>query len=560
MRRKLIQQDAFDRIKQNSVTVAERELVEAAPILAKTLETSDLELHCFTENAVVYKTKDDNFVHAGFDVKKDRVNFTNIEELVIDESTRQSKIKSLLSEMIDAIIQDDSAKAEILFNEYLGNVRWSDYREARKCCSEKPKKKTNLMKEAKKAGLDGVYSVAQNVLEYVDFMKFGPTLAESEIRTNDKGQVTDVSIGTIEERNRSRIQRAEWRAPNFDLHTNRGEVAKLTEDQAFCKAIANLKRQNSFSDPQGLEEALDNVVKNWPQLIYVTENELSQLIKESLEAVDATNYDDQTCEFMAEGILRKACSAYQEKVAQILHLANAKLSNEDAYLEFQNVVEQFYPALDEKFGLERKAFVDLYESLEAISKNSKDNAVKQYANAYLGELADILNGHVNPDLAVAEEAANWLSELVEANVQGAGKWNVSNKPHQTVSGDHPNMAKLAQVDGTPAKHNGDWGAELPSVNDDGGYKAGGVKSAAAGKSWGQEGGSEVFPKLKNPYVPKPFGDYTMKGEKGVDKDSKGQFGATWKSKDTYPSLQNPYVPKEAGKSYKMKEKDLVVDK
>jgi hypothetical protein len=71
--------------------------------------------------------------------------------------------------------------------------------------------------------------------------------------------------------------------------------------------------------------------------------------------------------------------------------------------------------------------------------------------------------------------------------------------------------------------------------------------------------------LKNPYTPKPFGDYTMKGEKGVDKDNKDW--SLWSSGDTWPNLKNPYTPKEkvgtGGKGYKMKngkETDLVVDR
>ena len=82
------------------------------------------------------------------------------------------------------------------------------------------------------------------------------------------------------------------------------------------------------------------------------------------------------------------------------------------------------------------------------------------------------------------------------------------------------------------------------------------------RSYGNEAGPDVFPALQNPYVPKPYGTYTMKGEKGVDKanDATGQWG----SGDTWPDLQNPYVPKaETPQSYKMnhgKEADLVVDK
>jgi hypothetical protein len=81
------------------------------------------------------------------------------------------------------------------------------------------------------------------------------------------------------------------------------------------------------------------------------------------------------------------------------------------------------------------------------------------------------------------------------------------------------------------------------------------------RSWSNWGNGETYPELKNPYIPKPFGDYTGT-EKGVDKASDAT--SQWSSSDTWPALQNPYVPKaETPESYKMnggKEEDLVVDK
>jgi hypothetical protein len=276
---------------------------------------------------------------------------------------------------------------------------------------------------------------------------------------------------------------------------------------------------------------------------------------------------------MAEGILRRAQGAYTEKVAQILHLAGATKVEEkqDPYLHFQSVVEKFYPALDEKYGLERKAFSDLYEAIEVIWQKADrqgDEALKQQAATHGNEIAAVLNNEIKPELEIIEEAAQWLSSLIESNIEGAGKWAVSNKPHETINGDHPDMAKKAKVAGVPSKFEGEWGDEAPAIGQDSmAYKGGKHAKKMRNDSWGQEGGKEVFPSLKNPYVPKPFGDYTMKGEKGVDKDATGQFHSTWQSGDTWPGLKNPYVPKEAGgpggKGYKMKdgsETDLVVDK
>jgi len=581
MRRKLIKQDAFDRITNESVTTAERELVEAAPILAKALGRDYLDLHCFNESTVLYETVDDTYVHAGYGIKKDGVDLTNIEELVIDESSRRSKMKSLLSEMIDSVLQDDHAKAKDLFNTYLGMIRWSEFKENRGKTHTRVKNegyrdndsKAEILKAVKAAGrnIQEAYFTAQNVLEYVEYMKLGPTLAESTVKKDEKGNVTHIRIPTIHERNDGRIKKLGYRVTNAENHDVRKSVPALVQEQEFCKAMAHLKRQNAFSDQQALEETLDQIVKTWPNLLHVTQGELAEIIAEALQTAGATNYDDQTCEFMAEGILRKAHAAYTEKVTQILHLAGAPKvkENEDSYVHFQKVVEQFYPAVDEKFGLERQAFADLYKALETVWKKAEGNqALQEECASYLNELADVLNNKIQPELEIIEEAALWLSNIVEANVEGAGNWNVSNKPHLTVSGDHPQMAKNAKIPAVAGRHEGEWGDEAPAIGQDShNYRGGKHAKTMRKNSWGQEGGGEVFPKLKNPYVPKPFGDYTMKGEKGVDKEATGQHHSTWQSGDTWPDLQNPYVPKEAGgpggKGHKMKdgpETDLVVDK
>lgn len=585
MRRKLITQDAFDRIISESVTTAKRELVEAEAILARAMAKSHLRLKSFTESTVLYETTNGSYVHAGYEIKNGQITFNNVEELVINEDSQREKRKAMLSEMIDAVIVDNTAKAKDLFDGYIGMVRWTEAKSEEK--SEKgfpfgkkkgekhdEGKKSNLFKKAKKAGSDlaEAYVTSQNVLDYVDFMNVGPTLAEATKKFDDKGNLTDIRIATLRERNESRLQRFDWKTLNSRVADSRKKIPYFAENQEFCKAIVNLKRQNSFSDAAGLDEALNVVVKNWPEVLYATHAELSQVIGEALTTSGVTNFDDNTCEFMAEGVLRTAHAAYSEKVSQILHLASAPKMQEgaDAFGFFQNVAEQFFPALDEKFGLERKVFSDLYDSLGAVYKKADrqgDNALKSEAASYLNELAAVLNNQARAELDLAHEAAEFLSNIIETNLD-MGKWVVSNSPHLTVNGDHPDMAKKAGHGYTPSKDfSGNWGDEAPAIGQDNhNYKNGKNAKTMRNKSWGQEGASsDVFPGLKNPYVPKPFGDYTMKHDKGVDKANSDH--SLWSSDDTWPNLKNPYVPKEAGgpggKGYKMKngkETELVVDR
>lgn len=601
MRRKLIKQDAFEQIANSSVLTAEHELAEAKNILARALGKDHLSLHSFNGSTVMYETLDDTYVHAGYDISDDSITFSNIEELVVDHDSKVQKMKGILGEMVDAILVDNNDKASDLFSNYLGNYSWNeakkfvfgkeeegDEKKGKKAPpfgkGKKGDKKENPFKKGKgkkdekfkealrTAGRQVVeaYTVAENVLDYVSFMQTGPVLAESVSKTDENGHVTDLRIPSLKARNEGKMLSFDWKVLNSKVKSLREQALSLHGDQDFIKAMSILHRQNALSDSQGLAEVLENVVRTWPHVLYATQAELAQVIGEALTVADAKNFDDQVCEFMAEGVLRTAHKAFQERVAQVLHLASAPKCEEgcDPYLHFQQVAEAFYASVDEKFGLEKKVFADLYESLEGIFKTADrrgNNELKHVTASYLNELADVLNDKSRPELELAEEVASWLQVFIEGNVSGAGEWTVSNKPHNTVNGDHPDMAKKAKADGTPSHFTGDWGDEAPMIGQDSmSYKGGKHSGQARSHSWGNIGGSDTFPSLKNPYVPKPFGDYTMKGEKGVDKDTFGQHHSTWQSKDTWPKLENPYVPKaETNKTYKMnkgKEKDLVVDK
>lgn len=621
MRRKLIKAEAYEALTQGSTTSAGYELAEAAGVLAKAIGKEYLSLHCFNGSTALYETLDNTFVHAGYDIDNGQITFTNIEELIVDHDSKKAKMKESLGHMLDALIVDNNELAEKHLQDYLSMFKFSEAKKAVVKTKGDPKdhdfqevevddkkddkkkkpgkslppwlkdkqkkgkekadkfskssegKNFNRFKDsfkkrvaAKDKKIKEAFQVACNVLDYVDYVQLGPVLGETTVKRDENGNPVEFTLPTAKVRNEGKILSFDWKTLNSKVKTMRESALSLHENELFVKAMADLKKQNAVSNAEGLETVLENITVAFPQTIYLTRNELAQIISESLQIAGVKNFDDQTCQFMAEGIGMKATAAYQDKVNQILHLASSPCAEgTDLYTHFQTVIEGFYPSVDEKFGLERKAFEDLYNTLEDIYKTAdrqNDNSTKHESARYINEVADILNAKVKPDLEVAEEAANYILSFVETNLETAA-WNVSNTPHITVSGDHPDMAKKASHGYAPSKDfSGNWGDEAPMIGqDDMNYKGKHSKEART-KSWGNVGGSDTFPSLKNPYIPKPFGDYTMKGEKGADKETNTQ--GTWQSNDTWPNLNNPYVPKaETPDSYKMnhgKEKDLVVSK
>jgi len=286
----------------------------------------------------------------------------------------------------------------------------------------------------------------------------------------------------------------------------------------------------------------------------------------ALETVGATNWDDQACEFMSEGILRTAHNVCVDRVSKIMKLAGAQVNeSEDAYAEFKTTVDQFYKTLDENNRVEMQVFVDLYEAIRHIHNIAVDekNALLCAESAgYLDELLPIIQQEAEPCLESVEAAADWLWNIVETNLE-TQDWSVSNTPHVTVSGDHPAMAEKARKKYTPASDaSGDWGDSAP-VSDGSSYRSG-EADAMRNRAMGNEGGGDTYPSLRNPYVPTPYGDYTIKGEKHVDTDS-GQLAHSG-GQETWPALKNPYVPQaetpqtdKMNRSRQGEKEDLVVD-
>lgn len=630
MKRKLISFDAFKKIEEASLTNAQNELIEAEDVLAKTLGVNSLSLFSFGESEVTYKADDGSFVHASFKLDKDQLVLENIEQLVIEEESEKKNARQILADMVDSLLENNEAKASQKFEQYLNmpfvRRELTNVNEAFKVTVSKPtgsssplrgkkqsrslvakrtrarnktlsrvsaSEKSQLAKKRDTASnkLGGstnpkwrVYArkvkpktmkewnvMCENVMDYLDYKEFGPVMAESEIMTDNKGNVTTIAMPTTHKRNEGKILTFNWKTLDHEVKVLRGNVKKLAEDSTFIRAMIDLKRYNNISDNTALEETLEAIVSRWPDVLYITEEELAKQIQTALEVANVTNYDDQTCAFMAEGIMRAAHHAFTDRVRKIGTLAGVTnditsecKTCEDAYKEFRTVADQFYSQLDESDNADFQVFKDLFNALHEVRRiagETGDEATRHEVEDYMSECAAILNRESAIDLDLAENIANYLRDLIEANVEGSdSSWNVSNSDvHHTVNGDHPRMGWIAkQTDATPSKYLGDWGDEAP-VSDGKSYKNG-LADEMRNRSWSNIGGPDVYPDLKNDNVPKPFGDYKMKEPSAVD--SGDSDWSRFQSGDTWPNLKNPYVPDSPWdkSKYKMKSDNLVVDK
>lgn len=590
MKRKFIDYDHFNKIKLESFTNTQKELEYAGELLSEVVGLDGLSLDSYTLNSVLFESIEGDFVKTDYSIKNGYVQFDNIEQIVLNEEEENLNAHKIISKMIDSLIDSDEANASERLKEWfsmprnkrilseakqpswLVNKRAQAKRMNNLKKSPAVKKREKSMRSKIKVGKNerrspirqtknGVSRIvgykktkknmkewavlAESVIGFVNYNLNGPELDSCKVLKNGN-DIVSVKVPTLKLRNEAKLLRFDWKTMNTDVVIKRNSGKRLVEDVDFVNAIVNLKKLNAFSD-KSFEENVEKTVSEFPLVIYLTESELSQMIKSILEE-RTTNFDDETCGFISEALLRTVCENYVDTTDKIIRLSGASI-NEDAsdkYNEFKTIAEKLYNKLDEQAELEMQAFVDVYEAIRQIhevAKEEKNENLAYVASEYLNGLLPIVTGKSNIDFEFLGEAAEWLYDIVEASAPES--WNAES-PVVKYDGEHPDLLKKGRHSQSPADVQGST-PEQHHVSD-GKDCSGDAAKELANDGWSNIGGEGVYPSLENPYIlnsqlPK------IVGEKDVDSDSEQL--AHWGDSETWPNLQNPYV--KPGVKYEVEE-------
>jgi hypothetical protein len=548
MKRKLIDIDVINGLENRSINAALKEINEAAEILAGKLKVDSLAVHCINENEVTFVTPDANYVHASYKVDGQNLLLENIKELVVNEESQRKASLNNLSSMIESIIEEKNDSANDHFNAYINlPLNKKVFRESvksskKKIVENKEVEKINefseFSKNVNKRKITEWKAVSENISELINYKKGSPLKSMVKVNEDEDRNVTSVKLPVLKIRNEGKVLSFNWKVPSSDVTYQRSKMKKMVKEGIFAKAMNDLRHANAISDLGLIETTLENIVGAWPNIVYFTKKELANHIKESLESVSAHNYDDSSCGFMADAILRTAHNIYEDRVAKVFKAAGLDVSND--YDKFVEVSEAIYPKMDEDYRRELTAFHDAFNALQdahLVANSVNDKIVKARIENVLESIESILNKNQNIDFTVLEEANNILTSIVESNIPMAEKdWHVSDKAHTTLNGENPYTDKLAKVDAFPSKYNGDWKSAAP-VSDGKSYSGNLDKEMSDAHT---KGGKDIFPALSNPYI--------LKDEKPqVHDDSPNVVDsdnlATNQGGDTWPNLSNPYLPK-----------------
>jgi len=585
MKRKLINFDTFRKIEENSLTRAQRELEQAEEMLARTFGVDGLKLHAYGESDVTYQTADGNYIHATYKVTDNDVILEDIEMLVIDDESQKKSARETLSAMIDSILENQEAKASMLFETYMGTpsvkremvneavakigkkksplagkkqspalvakrtaarnrklAMMTPYERQKKLGRAAKKKKGILANMAPKVVKEWA-RMCENVAGYINYINTGTVLSESAT-TDERGNITSLRIPTRAKRNEGKILDLGFKTLDSEVKVLRGKMKKISEDQTFVKAMADLKRYNNISDNSALEETLEAIVTRWPDLIYVSEGELAEQIAGALESASVNNYDDSTCAFMAEAILRTAHNAYTDRVGKIAKLAGVtkditaeSRESEDSFRDFADASSNLFAKMDESEGNELRIFSDLYNALHEVHRSALDagdEVTRVEVAEFLKECTAVLNRTAAIDMDLAEAIADYLADLLEASAE-ASQPGWDHGVEVSVGGDNPMTKWNAKQAAVASNNTGGWKSAAP-VSDGKDYDGGDAEEMGH-NALGNVSNSDIYPDLKNPYVPKSV------TPKVHDTPNEPEDGIATDQSHTWPNLSNPMAPK-----------------
>ncbi len=580
MKKKLINFDAFKQLEKTSITNAERELVEATDILANVLGAEWLDVFCVNESNVTFIDQNGEFVYANYTVNDSNLVLENVEQLVVDKSSTEKSLRTTLEEMVNNILEDKMEEASLNFSDYFrtpmlrAELREGTINEAKKGGGLPPWLKAHFEKKNKKKGgkkmemenekdshktrrakkkkrlakdrlgksgkamknkpkLESLNLLANNVLEFVTFKENGNVYSDVSVKKDSLNNVVSVKIPVSRVRNEGAIIKAQSEKHTRFIAEAREAAKLVAKESNWVRACSDLKRFNAISDNKALETAFENVASAWPNLLFLTEAELSAKIKETLNNAGATNFDDSTCDFLAEGILRTSHKAYSDNVNKIVSSVGAMSEGSD-YSSFSKVAETVLTTVDNNTKVETQVFSDLYRGLSEVFRAAErigDEATKAETASLLSDVELVLNGEEKDMLRVAEEAALYLQTVTEAALNMDGMtWHVSSSAHESEVGDNPAIHGYADVDAVPGKYTGKFKSSP--------FSDGKTVKAGSEEFYTNMKGKDMFPNMDNPYAPKP-GDFKMHGEKAIEDDKEY---TKYSGSDVFPALKNPYIP------------------
>ncbi len=256
--------------------------------------------------------------------------------------------------------------------------------------------KTDVIKIKMKDKKDKKYDKDDMKYSKKDKMKYN----DDDDDDDDDDDIDEIEIDTKDKADKKEKTSKKSKKQREKVKKARTKMKYKEDDKDFEESIVSLKRNNNAKDEESLEDTISEIVSSNPQLIYISKNELKEMISRILTKREEKNWDEDLCEEIAFGLKKVAHNTYADQAYDLIKFA----------------------AVDEVVGLDEEVSDDDYEAFEQVSERYFENvyavAKKKYdALRHLSEMlsksATTLEGDVKAAGLDASKIIGTVSDFRE---------------------------------------------------------------------------------------------------------------------------------------------------
>lgn len=247
---------------------------------------------------------------------------------------------------------------------------------------------------------------------------------EKSSEDHDEKEIDEVEIDKKDKKDKKKKMSSKSKKFRDKVAKDRKNMAKKELDENFISNIVRIKRSTNAQDSNTLSETFMDLITTYPEITYVSCEELTEMTKRVLRNSNEKNWNEELCHDIALGLRKLAHKTYSDKVYEVAKYAAMddvvgleEEVSDDEYEAFEQISERYFNDIYTKAELQYNSLMDLSEMLYRAATTLESDS--QAHGLYNDSVKKVVAEYRQYSAQVAAEARGPLNENLVQMVVGS---------------------------------------------------------------------------------------------------------------------------------------------
>lgn len=289
--------------------------------------------------------------------------------------------KPFKGELMDLSAVDDSLEEMVNFLPNYKNIKNYLLESARKVAEIVCEENTGVVKVTfkesdNKVKFFGKSKKKRKLEDIKKDKKFSKKSMEDDLESDDNEEdnnkeVDEVEIDKQDKKDDKKKMSLKSKKFREKVNNSRKKMARKEYDETYINDLVSIKKYTNAQDSGSLQEKFMEMITNYPEIVFVSCDELTEMNKRILKKSGEKNWNEELCYDISLGLRKLAHKTYSDNVYEIAKFAanddvvglEEEVSN-DPYQAFEQVSERYFNDIYKKADNQYKSLMDLSEMLQ----------------------------------------------------------------------------------------------------------------------------------------------------------------------------------------------------